>query len=81
MLLHKVGKRKCMWVAELCVEVCMCVLTLRPADEPLHSFDDLVSVSVGVYADLLQLTVTHLHQHIQSNLHTHVLLFIGMWHF
>lgn len=44
--------------------MCVCVLTLRPTDEPLHSFDDLVSVSVGVDAYLLQLAMTHLHQNV-----------------
>lgn len=44
------------------------ILTLLSAQQPLNTFDKLVSVSVGVNADFLQLFVTHVNQHIQGDL-------------
>ena len=44
--------------------------TLRTADEPLYSFNDLVPVAIGVDANLLQLLVAHLNKHVQGYLHT-----------
>ena len=44
--------------------------TLRTADEPLYSSNDLVPVAIGVDANLLQLPVAHLHKHVQGYLHT-----------
>lgn len=45
-------------------------LTLRSTNKSLHSFDDLVSVTVSGDTDLLQLFVSHFHQDVQSYLPT-----------
>lgn len=45
-------------------------LTLSSTNKSFHSFDDLVSVTIRVDADLLQLFVAHFHQDVQSYLMT-----------
>ena len=46
------------------------VVTLLAAQQPLNTLDQLVSVSVRVDSDLLQLLVTHVGQNIQADLDT-----------
>ena len=46
----------------------VCKRTLRSASESLYSFDNLVSVSVGIDTDLSQLLVSHLYQDIRCDL-------------
>lgn len=41
------------------------ILTLLASQQSLDALDEFVSVTVGVDADLLQLFVTHVCQHIQ----------------
>lgn len=48
--------------------VCVCFLTLLASQKPLDALDELVSVTVSVDANLFQLLVTHVCQHIQRNL-------------
>lgn len=45
-----------------------CLLTLLTTQQPLNTFDKFVSVAVGVNANLLQLLVTHVSQHIKGDL-------------
>lgn len=46
------------------------VPTLLTPQQPLDAFNEFVSVSVSVYTDLLQLLMTHISQHVQSDLLT-----------
>ena len=48
--------------------VCVCFLTLLATQQPLDALDEFVSVTIGVDADLFQLLVTHVCQHIQRYL-------------
>lgn len=47
---------------------CVCFLTLLASQQPLDALNQFVSVTVSVDADLLQLLVTHVCQHVQRNL-------------
>lgn len=46
----------------------VCFLTLLTSQQPLDALDEFVPVTVGVDADLLQLLMTHICQHVQRNL-------------
>lgn len=48
--------------------VCVCFLTLLASQQPLNALDEFVSMTISVDADLFQLLVTHVCQHIQRNL-------------
>lgn len=52
----------------VCRCVCACALTLLASQQPLDALDQFVSVPIGVDADLFQLLVTHVCQHVQRNL-------------
>lgn len=50
----------------MCVSVCVCVLlTLLTSQQPLDALDEFVSVTVGIDANLLQLLMAHVCQHVQ----------------
>lgn len=42
--------------------------TLLSSQQPLDAFDEFVTVSISIDADLLEFLVTHISQHIQSDL-------------
>lgn len=46
----------------------MVLLTLLSSQQPFDAFDEFMTVSVSVDADLLEFLVTHVGQHIQSDL-------------
>lgn len=48
--------------------MCAFFLTLLASQQPLDALDEFVSVTVSVDADLFQLLVTHVCQHIQRDL-------------
>lgn len=60
------------WPSQSLHESHICVfvrlLTLLASQQPLDALDEFVSVTVSVDADLLQLLVAHVRQHVQRNL-------------
>lgn len=47
---------------------CVCFPTLLSSQQPLDALDEFVPMAVRVDADLFQLFVTHVCQHVQRNL-------------
>lgn len=43
-------------------------LTLLSSQQPLDAFDEFMTVSVSTDADLLEFLMTHIGQHVQSDL-------------
>lgn len=48
-------------------------LTLLTAQQSLDAFDKLVAVTIRIDADLLQLLMAHISQHVQSDLRDKVI--------